>query len=103
MRGRQFCPSLLVLASSNDSFKRYNLAPAFIRHSAVHEHADLVRRTKLHLAGHMGIGVQREAGAAMDEHAGQGFHIDDSAHRECVESAVKIEKAHRDADMLTHS
>ena len=33
----------------------------------------------------MGVGVQREAGAVMAEHAGQGFHIDTALNRECRE------------------
>lgn len=95
MRDSQCCPSFLVFASSNDTFKRYDFAPAFLRHGGVHKPTDFIRRAKLHLAGHMGVSVQREAGAVMAEHTGQSFHIDTALHRqrrECVPIRYNYDK-----------
>ena len=72
----------LVLASLNDPFERYDLAPAFLRHGRVHEPADFIRRAKLHFAGHMGVSVQREAGIGMAENAGESLGV--HAAGDCV-------------------
>ena len=85
----------LVFASLNDPFERYNFALAFLRHGGVHKPADLIRCAKLHFAGHMGVRVQREAGAVMAEHTGQSFHIDTALHRqrrECVPIRYNYDK-----------
>ena len=52
-----------------------------------HEAADLLCRTSLHIVGDVRVGVQREPGAEVVQHAGQGFHIHaagDGHGRECV-------------------
>lgn len=63
----------------------YHLAPALFRwvgrlrgescRGRLHEAADFLRRTLLHIVGDMGVGVQREAGAVVAQHTGQSFHI----------------------------
>ena len=66
-------------------FERNNLAPALLRRVGrfrrgrcrcrFHEAADLLSRTSLHIVGDMRVGVQREPGAVVAQHAGQGLHI----------------------------
>jgi len=40
-----------------------------------HEAADFLRRAPLHIVGDVRIGVQREPGAEVAQHTGQGFYI----------------------------
>lgn len=78
-------------------FERNHLAPALLRRVGrfrrgrcrcrFHEAADLLSRTSLHIVGDMRVGVQREPGAVVAQHTGQGLYIHaagDRHGRECV-------------------
>ena len=67
--------SLLVLASLNDPFERYDIALAFLRHGGVHKPADLIRCAQLHLSGHMCVDVQCGGRRHMAQHGRERFHV----------------------------
>ena len=85
--------------------ERDHLAPALLRRvgrlrgvdcrSRLHEAADLLSRTSLHIVGNMGVGVQGEARAVVAQHTGQGFYIHAAGNRhrcECVSEAVETHR-----------
>lgn len=61
----------------------YHLAAALLRRvrrfrfgrGRLHEAADLLRCTSLHIVGDMRIGIEGEPGAEVAQHTGQRFHI----------------------------
>ena len=65
--------------------ERDHLAPALLRRGRrfrfwfgrgrLHEAADLLRCTSLHIVGDMRIGIEGKSGAEVAQHTGQGFHI----------------------------
>lgn len=65
--------------------KRNNLAPALLRRvrrfrsrrcrCRLHEAADLLCRTSLHIVGDVRVGVQSEPGAVVAQHTGQRLYI----------------------------
>ena len=82
--------------------ERYHLAPVLLRRvgrfrgvgcrDGFHEAADFLRCAPLHIVGDVRIGVQREPGAEVAQHTGQGFYIHAAGdgHRcECVSEIVK--------------
>ena len=99
-KGQCFVPWASFLLSH--LFERYHLAPVLLRRAGrlrgvgcrdrLHEAADLLRRASLHIVGDMRVGVQREPGAEVAQHTGQGFHIHaagDGHGRECVSEVMK--------------
>ena len=94
-KGRNLVPWALLLLSH--FLERNHLALALLRRvgrfrgvgccDRLHEAADLLRRTSLHVVGDVRVGVQSEAGAVVAQHTGQSFHIHaagDGHGRECV-------------------
>lgn len=61
----QFDPS----RDPNQSLERLGLE------STGEETAHRVRRLLLHRGGHVGVGVQGEAGRLVSQHGGEGFHV----------------------------
>ena len=65
--------------------ERDHLAPALLRRGRrfrfwfgrgrLHEAADLLRCTSLHIVGDVRMGIEGEPGAEVAQHTGQGFHI----------------------------
>ena len=85
--------------------ERNHLAPALLRRvrrfrsrrcrCRLHEAADLLCRTSLHIVGDVRVGVQSEPSAVMAQHAGQGLHIHaagDRHGRECVPLRYNYDK-----------
>ena len=85
--------------------ERDHLAPALLRRvgrfrgggcrGRLHEAADLLSRTSLHIVGDMRVGVQSESGAVVAQHAGQGLHIHAAGDRhggECVPLRYNYDK-----------
>lgn len=84
--------------------ERDHLAPALLRRvgrlgvrlgcGRLHEAADLLRRTPLHLVGDVGIGVEGEPGAEVAQHTGQGLHIHAAGEGHGGKSMPQIMEAH---------
>ena len=55
--------------------RQLRLRCAFTRQGVLHKPAHLVRRSLLHLRGHVGVGVQREPRAVVSQHTGHRLHI----------------------------
>ena len=55
--------------------RRLSLRRTFTRQGVLHKPAHLVRRSLLHLRGHVGVGVQREPRAVVSQHTGHRLHI----------------------------
>ena len=82
-KGRYLAPWASFLLSH--LLKRYHLTPVLLRwirrlwfwfgRGRLHEAADLLRRTSLHIVGDVRIGVQGEPCAVVAQHAGQRLHI----------------------------
>ncbi len=99
-KGREFVPWASFPLSH--LLERYHPAPVLLRwigrfrgggcRGRLHEAADLLSRTSLHIVGDMRVGVQSEPGAVVAQHAGQGLHIHAAGDRhggECVSEVVE--------------
>ena len=85
-------------------FEQYHLALVLLRRvgrfrgvgcrDRFHEAADFLRRTSLHIVGDVRVGVQREPGAEMAQHAGQGLHIYAAGDCHRCEGVSEVMKAH---------
>lgn len=94
-------PSVFLLSHL---LERYHLAPVLLRRvgrlrgdsrrDRFHEAADFLRRTSLHIIGDVRIGIQREPGAEMAQHTGQGFHIHAAGNCHRCEGVSEIMEAH---------
>ena len=93
---------MAVLHYLPNLLKRYHFAPVLLRWIGrfrgsscccrLHEAADLLCRTSLHIIGDMGVGVQREACAVVAQHTGQRLYIHaagDGHGRECVSEVME--------------
>ena len=99
-KGRYLAPWASFLLSH--LLKRYHLTPVLLRwirrlwfwfgRGRLHEAADLLRRTSLHIVGDVRIGVQGEPCAVVAQHAGQRLHIHAAGEGHGSEGVAQIRK-----------